>query len=313
MREGKLKLGLFFTNTDRDYNKSAASTWIRIWQMIDAYEKEGVEVSLNNFFKTYDVAIVFRKSKPKYYYILRYLKLISKTVYFDTCINLFEKSWEISDKRLKCAHKIAKAADGIICASKQIARFSEPHANSVYSMEDPVNLEYFSEIKKDINLDNPVFGWGGVAKKSKYLNQYKEAINGRIHIISEESIKMEDLQFEYEFSKWQYETFNKELLKCDIALLPRDISSSYNQGHSAFKALVYAVSGIPIIADKVPSYVDMSAYYDGIVFLDEYDNDINKCIEELKNRSIDTSRVRDHYSLKNQCKLQLEYFRSNLV
>ena len=108
MEKNKLKVGLFFTNTNRDYNKSAASTWIRIWQMIDPLKVLGVDVSFNKFFKNYDVAIVYRKSKPKYFYILKYLKLISKTVYFDTCINLFERSHEISEERLNYAYKIGK-------------------------------------------------------------------------------------------------------------------------------------------------------------------------------------------------------------
>ncbi|MDH5546853.1 MAG: hypothetical protein OEZ43_14770 [Gammaproteobacteria bacterium] len=312
MNNRNIKLGLFFTNTNRDYNKSAASTWIRIWQMIDPYKALGVEVSFNNFFKKYDVAIVYRKSKPKYYYILKYLKLISKTVYFDTCINLFEKSWEISDERLEYAHKIAKTADGIICASSQIARFSAPYANSVYTMEDPINLDHFSTLKGDINFDKPLFGWSGVAQKSVFLNRYASEIDKRIHLITDNTITDEQLEFEYIYTQWRYETFPKELIKCDIALLPRDLNSSYNLGHSAFKALVFAVLGIPIIADKIPSYIDLTQYYDGIVFLDDYDNSIEKCIEALRLRSLDTTKVRKHYSLENQAKMQVEYFLQRL-
>jgi len=312
MGSKKLKIGLFFTNTNKDYNKSAASTWIRIWQMIKPLQDLEVDVSFNKFFKKYDVAIVYRKSKPKYYFFLKFLKLTSRTVYFDTCINLYEKSWEISDERLKYAYKIAKTADGIICASNQIAKFSAPYANSVYVMEDPINLTHFSKIKNQINFNNPIFSWAGVAKKSEFLNQYSAIINNRIHIISEESIAEEELEFKYDFTKWQYETFPDELLKCDIALLPRDISSAYNQGHSSFKALVYAVLGIPIIADKVPSYIDLARYYNGIVFLDDFDNNIEKCIRELKKRDLNTDKVRQHYSTENQAKLLIDHFKLQL-
>lgn len=312
MGEKKLRIGLFFTNTNRDYNKSAASTWIRIWQMIEPYIKLDAEVSFNNFFKRYDVAIVYRKSKPKYFYILKYLKLISKTVYFDTCINLFEKSSEISDQRLEYAYKIAKAADGIICASNQIARFAAPYAKSVFTMEDPINLEHFSLTKENINFKDPIFGWAGVSKKSKYLNKYASYVNNRIHIISEDIIKNEKLDFTYTYTKWRYESFPQELLKCDLALLPRDLKSSYNQSHSAFKALVYAVLGIPIIADKVPSYIDLAKYYDGIVFLDDFSNNIEKCIIELRTRNLDTTRLRQHYSVNNQAKLLIDYFKLQL-
>ncbi len=91
----KFRLGLFFTNIETDYNKAAASTWIRIMQMIEHYKSLGVDVSVNNYFKHYDAAIIYRKSKRKYYWMLRYAGLISKRVYFDSCINIFELNEEM--------------------------------------------------------------------------------------------------------------------------------------------------------------------------------------------------------------------------
>ena len=73
------------------------------------------------YFKTYDVAVLFRKSKRKYYYILRYLKMISGKVYFDTCINIFEENEEISSERAEYAKKIGKHSNGIITASHYLA------------------------------------------------------------------------------------------------------------------------------------------------------------------------------------------------
>lgn len=310
--ETPLKLGLFFTNTEKDYNKSAASTWIRIWQMIETYKQLGIDVSLNNFIKRHDVAIVFRKSKRKYYWILKYLKLTSKTVYFDTCINIFEENEEISPERKKYAHKIGLAADGIICASNEIARFSSPYAKSVFSMEDPINLNHFNRTKPSINFENPVFGWSGVGSKSVFLNRFAQEIDKNIILISENNIKKVELKFSYHYIKWKYENFSEDLLKCDIALLPRDINSSYNKGHSSFKALVFAVSGIPIIANKVPSYIDLSNHYDGIVFLEDYGNNLQACISELKTRLLHTRQVRSHYSCENQAILLKNYLESNL-
>ena len=306
-----LRVGLFFTDTNRDYNKSAASTWIRLWQMIDIYELQGVDVSFNNFFKRYDVAILYRKPKKKYYRILQYLNLISKKIYFDTCINIFEENEEIDVDRLKYAHKIAGLADGIVCASNQIAKYAEPHANSVYTMEDPVNTSYFSPVKESINFENPMFGWAGVGIKSVFLNRYSDIIDNRIHIISEPQIETVSLDFKYTYANWKYETFNSELQKIDIALLPRDITSNYNKGHSSFKALVFASLGIPIIANRVPSYVDMAKYYDGIVFLEDYNDDINSCIDVLKTRTLNTDKVRAYYSRENMAINLFVYLHSN--
>lgn len=306
------KLGLFFTNTEKDYNKSSASTWIRIWQMIEVYEQQGIAVSFNNPFKRYDAAIVFRKSKPKYYWILRYLKLISKTVYFDTCINLFEENEEISSKRLKCAIKIGKKADGIISASHQISRYSAPYTKSTFALEDPINLDHFKTIKSNINFNNPIFGWSGVGRKTIFLNHFANEIDKNIILISEENIHKVKLDFRFTYIKWEYEKFPNDILKCDIAILPRDISCSYNRGHSSFKALVFAVLGIPIIANKIPSYVDLSHFYDGIVFLEDFENSIQKCITKLKTKSLDTRKVRTHYSRENQASLLFQYLKATI-
>lgn len=308
----KLKIGLFFTNTNRDYNKSAASTWIRIWQMIDIYRGLGAKVYFNNPFIRYDIAIVYRKSKKKYFQIIKFLKWTSKTVYFDTCINLFDIHEEIGEERLEYAHKIAKTTNGIICASKQIAEFTKPYANNVFVMEDPINIDHFKTVKKNINFDNPVFGWSGVGHKAHYLNRFSDRINDRIVIITEEGIKKATLDFKFQYIRWKYETFPTDLLKCDLAILPRNVSDTYNQGHSVFKALVFAVCGIPIVANKVPSYIGLTQFYDGIVFLEDYNDDLNQCIDELKTRSFDTTKVRDYYSRENQASIILNKLKKQL-
>lgn len=308
----QLKLGLFVTNTERDYNKARASFWIRIFQMIEYYESLGVNVSVNNYFKRYDAVILFRKVKPKYYRILKYLKLISKTAYFDTCINIFSNHEEINDDKLVIAHKIGHTADGLICASHQIAKHALPYCNSVFVMEDPVNLIHFPQVKTDINFDNPMFGWSGVGLKSIFLNPYADIINNRICIVADNETKKVGLKFNYEFHLWRYETIQQDLLRCDIAFLPRSTGDKYNDSHSSFKALVYAVTGIPIIANKIPSYVDMAKYYDGIVFLEDHNNEVNNCIKELRKRSMDTSGVREHYSCQYQAALLIRYLVSQL-
>lgn len=306
----KFKIGLFFTNIEKDYNKAAASTWIRIMQMIEVYEALGIEVSINNFFKRHDAAIIYRKSKKKYYWMLRLAKLISKKVYFDTCINIFDLSPEINETRLKYAHKIAEHADGFICASRQIARLSAPFCKSTFPSEDPVDLNHFKHIKSTVNFDKPIFGWSGVSEKAYFLNKYADKISKRIVLITQEEILGQGLRFEYDFINWNYHSFPQDLLKCDIAFLPRVYKDNYNSGHSSFKALVFAVSGIPIIANRIPSYVDMARFYDGIVFLEDHNDDVDLCIKELRNKSLDTSSVRQHYSCQNQASLLFDYLAS---
>lgn len=304
-----LRIGLFVTSLERDYNKTPASYWIRILQMMEYYRLSGAEVYLNNYFKFYDVAIVFRKAKPKYFYIIRYLKLISKIVSFDTCINIFSTHEEINAKRLTYAFKIAKLTDGLICASHRIAEHARPYAKNVYVMEDPINIFHFKVQKSNINFEAPIFGWSGVGAKSVFLNKYAAEISGKILIISEPQIKKYSLNFNYEYIQWNYKSFPEDLLKCDIALLPRDYNDHYNDSHSSFKALVFASLGIPIIASKVPSYLELAKFYDGIVFLEEYNYNIQNCINALRTKDLSSERIREHYSCGNQAEGLLEFFK----
>ncbi len=306
-----MKLGLFLPQNKTDYNQIAASYWIRIFQMIEFYEDLGIEVHVNKPFKTYDIAIFYRKIKPKYYFYLKYLKVISNNLYFDTCINVFDLHEEIDSERLKTAYKFAEICDGFICASDVISEKSRPFTKRSFVMEDPVNPKHLNTKKTNINLDNPTFGWTGIPHKSTYLNKYAKILDNRTILITKESIKDESLDFSYQFKKWDYNTFNESLLLCDIAFLPRHIDTKYNSGHSSHKALVFAWLGIPIIANKIPSYVKLSNYYDGIVFLEDYQDDIQKCIEVLKKRSFDTSRVTEYYSCSNQAQRLLQFFKED--
>jgi hypothetical protein len=305
-------IGLFVTSLDKDYNKSPASYWIRILQMMDYYKKQGAEVHLNNYFLKYDVCIVFRKPKAKYYYIMRYLKLISKTVYFDTCINIFHQHEELDSNRLKYAHKIGMIADGLICASHQIAEYARPHVKSVHVMEDPLDVSHFNLIKQDINFAEPVFGWAGVGPKSLYLNKFADRISGNIIIISDPKIKNTVLHFNYTHIPWNFKNFPADLLRCDIALLPRNYDDPYNDSHSSFKALVFASMGIPVIANAIPSYRELAKYYDGIVFLEDHDNSIEICIKELKGRNLNTDRLKKYYSCENQAANLLRFFNTKI-
>lgn len=308
-----IRIGLFVTSLEKDFNKTPASYWIRILQMMEFYREAGARVYLNAWFTPLDAAILFRKPKRKYYHLLLWLKIISKRAYFDTCINMFSLHEEIGPERLRYARKIASSADGIICASHRIAEYAQAFARKVYVMEDPLNIRHFRFIKKNANLDFPVFGWSGVGLKSVYLNRFADQISGRILIISEPGIKKVRLDFEYNYLRWNYQSFPEDILKCDIALLPRDHEDPYNDSHSSFKALVFAAQGIPVIASKVPSYLHLAEYYDGIVFLEDYDHDLKLCIEELKKRKLNTDAVREHYSCEKQAVMLLDWIKMDLA
>ena len=53
---------------------------------------------------------------------------------------------------------------------------------------------------------------------------------------------------------------------------------------------------MPIIANKLPSYQKLSKYYESIVFLEDYNNDVYQCVQALIKKSRDTAQIRQLYS-----------------
>ena len=296
-----MRLGLFVPTFRRDYNKISASYWIRVFQMVRHYKQLGVEVHVNNYLIRYDHVIVYRGFDKRHLLKIKYLSKMSKKVWWDTCVNQFVNHHHTNEKNLRTVREICDIVDGVIVSSNEIGKHAQRFSKNVFVMDDPIDIDYFSPVgTASLNYDSPKFSWSGVSWKAPFLNRYSAHVDGKITLITDAKIKQVELDFSFEHKLWKYETFPHELNKCDIGLLPRVVDNDYDRGHSSFKALVYAALGKPIIANKIPSYVKLSEYYDSIVFLEEFDNDLTKCIESLNTRNCDISRVQEFYSCQNQ-------------
>ena len=291
-----MKIGLFVPTHRRNYNKVSASIWIRVLQMKAYYEMLGMTVSINNPFQKYDIAILYRLPTKNMYRLLQLLKFTSKKTYYDVCVNYFELHEKTNELQVEINNKMAKEVDGIICSTEEISKRALKYNNNVQIIDDPLNFSHFKYIKKNINFDDPVYGWSGISHKAHAIENFRKEINNLL-IISE---KKPDINMKFRFVKWRYESFPYLLSKIDIAFLPREnIDNNYNIGHSSFKALVFASEGIPIIANKIPSYEKLALFYDGIVFLEDYLT-FQDAKKELSKRSFAIDRLQDFYSCENQ-------------
>ncbi len=278
--------------------------------MIKYYRAFGVTVHLNNPFILYDYAIVYRLPSIQHYWLIKLLKKITGRVYFDTVVNYFTPHAFNNPKNEFYQKKIAEICDGIICSTESIAHVAEQYTSNVFVMDDPIEEACFTPILKPFHKNHILFGWSGISSKATALNDWHEWINKKITICSDSNIYNQNLNFEYNFFKWRYETFIQDIGQCNIAFLPRNWKNDiYNLGHSSFKALVYAALGIPIIANAIPSYRKLSEYYDGIVFLEDYNSDITKCLNALDgwDPSGKLVRVRHFYSCSNQAKRLIRF------
>lgn len=287
-----MRLGIFIPTPFRNYDRVQSAIWIRGLQLVDCLRADGIDVSVNNPFRTYDAAIYHRGMRRNSVRFLRYLRQIAGRVYWDTCVDYFDRHEAASAEQVKCAQIIASLVDGLCVPTEGIASSARRYSRNVFVMPDPIDTSHFESFKEDINWSRPRMGWSGVACKAHFLNQYAGFLNDRTLIVSEER---PSLSFRHQFIQWNYQSFPTTLLSCDIGFLPRALNSTYTINNSSFKALVFASLGIPIIADRLPSYEILAKDYPAVAFLDDYNYDPQKALDALRVADRDPRRVRHSY------------------
>lgn len=287
-----MRLGIFIPTPFRSYDRVQSAIWIRALQLIPCLKALGVDVSVNNPFRRYDAAIFHRGMLHNSLRFIKFLRVISERVYWDTCVDYFETHKASTPLQVHASRGIASIVDGICVPTEGIANSGRQFCENIFVMPDPLDLVHFSGHKKNVNLDNPVFSWSGVSVKASFLGRYSEFLDDRMVIISE---KPPRLPFRYRFVPWMYATFPSALIEADVAFLPRTLDSSYNINNSSFKALVYAVSGLPVISNRLPSYELLAKDYSGMSFLEDFDESPQAALEALRFKTFDCTKVRKAY------------------
>lgn len=288
----KKNLGIFIPTPFRSYDRVQSAVWIRALQMIEPLESQGWSVSINNPFKRYHTAIYHRGMKRGSVYAIEFLKKIARRVYWDTCVDYFDEHEACDASQVYGARTIAEIVDGICVPTHGIAKSGLRFNPNVFVMPDPIDLEHFRGRKSVIDLRNPIIGWSGVSQKAFCLTPYSNFLDGRLIIISDRDPR---LSFRYRFIRWRYSCFPEDLLRCDVAFLPRLIHSSYTKNNSSFKALVFAVLGIPIIASSLPSYRLLGRHFDNLSFLEEFGDSPEMALGSLAGKSSSPEDVRTAY------------------
>ncbi len=287
-----LRIGLFLPTLKRDFNRVQSALWIRALQLVAPLEALGHCVFVNNPFRRYDVAIYHRGMLWRSVQAVRFLRAISARVYWDTCVDYFDEHEAATPAHVSAARKIAEFVDGVCVTTEGIAAQARRFNDNVFVMPDPLNLDHFSHIRQHVDLDQPVFGWSGVAIKAKVLSDHAEFLNDRCILIAEQDPR---LPFSYQFTKWDYASFPDVLAQADVAFLPRGTRTSYERNNSSFKALVYAAQGIPVIANRLPSYEELATRFEAIAFLEDHEGP-EAALAALRVRSRDPGCVRAAYS-----------------
>ncbi len=261
-----------YTN-ERDYDRVESALWIRGYQLFPYLEERGVRCSLNARDIDADVVVFLRKQDAEARAWAAEERRKGRKVVFDLCVNyfdetgLFDGGYGTTRERVEEAKAMLEVTDVVTCASETIAaRARDLHAD-VVCLPDSIDGNHFMHLKPvaDFRHDPPRAVWCGVSTKAVDLELVFPLLrkNGlALTIISDRDPLPRFSRrwfrwkhsLKYRFIPWHYETFPEAIVAGDVCISPRDTSTPYNRGHSAFKIAVFMAQGVPAIASPVPSY-----------------------------------------------------------
>ena len=115
-----MRLGIFIPTFFRDYDRVQSALWIRALQMIEPLRAAGCEVHLNNPLRRYDAVVYHRGMRRRSLRFVRFLRTISRRVYWDTCVDYFDRHEASDEEQVACARAIAGHADGVCVTTEGI-------------------------------------------------------------------------------------------------------------------------------------------------------------------------------------------------
>lgn len=262
-RKSKMRVSWITPSAQRDPDKQLASVWIRSFQVFPYLGNKDFICSMNRYFPRPEVAVFLRRYSSGDVELASKLKRKGTRIILDVIVNYFEVYPPHPEGYGGCSReqhynfmKLAELADEIWCASPFLKSVADRfHQNAVF-ISDSIDSCHFSQLKQ-YGSDNsrPLrFGWSGVSSKALPLNMFKHWIESgaiKMLIISD---KRPDLDFPYEYRKWTYSNFPRDIVDCDLCVAPRDVENDYDRGHSLFKIGVFMAEGVPALASPVPSY-----------------------------------------------------------
>lgn len=263
------------------YNKVPASVWIRSLQLFPFLEKMGITNRINVRDGHFDIAIFVRRHKEPDIKIAREFKDRGKIVVVDLCVNYFDVDppcylpSSVTAKQRDDVLAMTFYADALVCASRTVATRARCYHNNVYFIPDSVNPRYFSFHKDTTKFKRHEikFVWAGTASKAIELEPYFPLLkkrNIRLLLLCERKPSFLKNDGIVSFQRWRFRSFPRKLVLSDVLFAPRTLNNSYNMGHSSFKIACGMFQGVPALAGKVPSYVDlMGDIGGGCLFEDE--------------------------------------------
>lgn len=246
------------------YDKVSASTRIRVYDIIDAFNTDPeFHLELYRSFRHYDIVCFLKTYDAPAQLLAKKLQTQGTRVVFDININIFEAgSSSVSDQQRQDGNCFAGISDAIITNSPHTqALLREQFVDKTIRLIREVISDSYFNVKKGKTSSVFTLLWVGYAHKAdalslikNVLNQLHKTITLKIIIIAEKQPDLSLLTVPVEFRTYNHDRITEDLAEADVFVAPRDLTDPYNLGHSFTKVGIAMAAGIPVVASPVPSY-----------------------------------------------------------
>jgi hypothetical protein len=277
-----------------NYNRTGSAQWIRCLQLLAYLDERSVRSTLNEPDADADISVFVRAQDSAAQALAGARKARGDRVVLDLCVNYFDESFvtglgqQSGPSHVADCKAMARIADGIFCASSNIAaRAAREHAR-VETLPDSIDPRHFSRRKAEVDFERrrPRAVWSGVAVKAAELSPVLPILRSagwEVVLISERRPAAAPWRLFGDgphYRRWRYESFPDAIVDGELCFSYRPLDTPYNLGHSSFKIAAFVAQGVPALACPLPSYVELLARGGGRVAHDL--DDWRRIAEELQ-------------------------------
>src|SRR3972149_2042426 len=254
------------------YGRVMASTRLRVYDVINNFQNsKDYFLELYKPWKKYDVVIFQKKFDDKALRLAQKLKKKGVKIILDINVNYYDRT-VLNTSAMPQHNQIiqfTQIVDGIIASTEYIKNYAKKlfPEKKIICIPENITDNFFSVRKKTKEKnDHLKLMYVGYAVKAievldieKVLRELHKNYNLSLLLICDKNPEILVDGIKVGFIKYKQRKIHKQMLGGDIFIAPRDLSNSYNSGHS-FTKIGYPMSiGIPVIASKVSSYAGSPA------------------------------------------------------